>query len=229
MKRSRRRLVLAVLVLCALCLSGCGFRNKTLDAQLPLVVAALNEQDQEALRSLLHPSLAEQTGFEAGFQELLTLWTPVDAADARLIQFHSVTGNGMKQVEGLYAFPGTELTSSLYLAYQVDGAGGGLISVRLVPPEANQVEEQPIWLTIYLIVCAGFIIFTIVDIVRQKPLKYGWYIVLAVFTFRFFVNGTTILYLPLGSLIYWAIRKKLLWNSRRERAKQEKADSGPEE
>ena len=55
------------------------------------------------------------------------------------------------------------------------------------------------------------------------------YIVLAIFTFRFFVNGTTILYLPLGSLIYWAIRKKLLWNSRRERAKQNEASSQPEE
>ena len=54
---------------------------------------------------------------------------------------------------------------------------------------------------------------TIVDIIRKKPSKYGLYIVMALvfFNLRIFVNGFSFtLSIPLGSLIYWIIRRKLV-------------------
>ena len=55
-----------------------------------------------------------------------------------------------------------------------------------------------------------FIIFSIVDVVRKKPRRYGWYIVLCIVVFWFNFNHVRYIVLPLGALIYWCIRKKLL-------------------
>ena len=59
----RRLLILCLLVVFmfgCLGLSGCTLKNETLDQQMSLVVAALNEGDEAAFAALLYPGMEEE-------------------------------------------------------------------------------------------------------------------------------------------------------------------------
>ena len=71
--------------------------------------------------------------------------------------------------------------------------------------------DQPLGIAslVLLVLSLLIMIVTIVDIVRKKPLKYGWFIVLALIILPFTVSGLAIA-LPVGALLYWCLRKSLM-------------------
>ena len=60
-----------------------------------------------------------------------------------------------------------------------------------------------------MIICFVVILVTIVDVIRQRPPKFGVYIVIALLFFSFRINEIS-LSIPIGAISYWCARKKIL-------------------
>ena len=220
----KRRLLilclLAVFVFGCLGLSGCTFKNETLDQQMSLVVAALNEGDEAAFAALLYPGMEEEYDLQALFDQMEGYWEPVAPEELSLVSFHIRKGTAGNISEGMYTVPGNEKINSLQLVYVENEEGRGLSTVYLQQWDEQEADgagkSTPEWILTGL--CVAFLILTIVDVLVKKPRKYGWYVVLALFffTFTLHLNESSFgLSLPIGAIVYWCMRGKLL----REKAK----------
>ncbi len=223
-KRFLALCLLGILVLGCLGLSGCGIKNETLDQQMTRMVTALNEGDEAAFTAMLYPGMGKEYDLHALFAQLEEYWAPVAPEELSLVSFHINAGTKGKTSEGVYAVPGNEKINTLLLVYAETEDGIGVSTIYLQQRDGQGAgpagRSIPQWILTGL--CVAFQILTIVDILVKKPRKYGWYILLALFFFTFNLRlneNAFSLTVPLGAIIYWCLRKKLLW----EKARQTKA------
>ena len=212
MKRKLTTLLLFALLLGCTMLSGCTLHNKTLDPLMQKVVTALNHQDIDSLRSLVHPEITDEA-FEAGMAEIMDIWQVMDPAEAKLVQLNFQKSAGRSVTQGIYLLKETPDYNVMQLIYEKTDGAGYLISLRLAQAEIGfpMNLDQPLGIAslVLLVLSLLIMIVTIVDIVRKKPLKYGWFIVLALIILPFTVSGLAIA-LPVGALLYWCLRKSLM-------------------
>ncbi len=212
---------LPVILIFCLILGGCTLKNKTMDEQMRHVVTALNDGDVEEIKPYMLPGAVDEQALEQGIGDILRLWAPTDPSEAKLVGFRKNTliHSDAKSVtyDGDYRLLRADGSWNLKLVYQEAGEKKGLVGIWLSPEEA-QKQTQSIGETVSNIVCLVAAVVTIIDILRHKPRKYGWYILLALFSFRFSTinNGALTFYLriPLGAVVYWCMRRRILANKR---------------
>lgn len=218
-KRMKLGGAILTLIALALLLSGCAEDAMQADSSLMeekknLVVACLNERDLNGLLAIVYPNDLPMEDQEAGFQAMTDVWKPVDAKDVTMIRLNSQTTEGKNQrvtvYQGIYQFPQETEQYALYLSYTEAGDARGLTDIRLIPADQVAPAAEPLSLTVSRFATVCFILFSIVDVVRKKPRRYGWYIVLCIVVYWITTNGVTHVVLPVGALIYWCIRKKVL-------------------
>ena len=100
------------------------------------------------------------------------------------------------------------LYSNLKIIYTVTDEGSGITDVYLGTFNAQTQTASTVNL-VSMIICFVVILVTIVDVIRQRPPKFGVYIVIAFLFFRFRINGIS-LSIPIGAISYWCARKKIL-------------------
>jgi hypothetical protein len=210
-----------ILVLGCLGLAGCGIKHEKLDEQMALVVTALNEGDEAAFTALLYPGMEKEHDLHELFAQLEEYWVEVSPEELSLVSFDIYAGTGGKSSQGMYAVPGNEKINTLILAYAEtdDGAGVSTIYLQQRDGQESAAGKRNVLSLILSVLCAAVQILTIVDILVKKPRKYGWYILLALifFSFTLHLNGSALsLTVPLGAILYWCLRKKLLWEKARQ-------------
>lgn len=212
--------LLGILVLGCLGLAGCGIKHEKLDEQMALMVTALNEGDEAAFTALLYPGMEKEYDLHELFIQLEEYWVPVSPEELSLVSFNIYTGTDGKSSQGMYAVPGNEKVNTLILAYAETDDGAGVSTIYLQQRDGQKEaagRSTPEWIWTGLF--AAFQILTIVDILVKKPRKFGWYILLALFFFNFNLRlngGAFSLAVPLGAIVYWCLRKKLLWEKARQ-------------
>ena len=215
MKKRILSITFALLMVLAL-LTGCALHNKTLDPVMQRTVEALNQNDMNTLRAMVSEETVDDAAFTYFAEHLSDYWQPTEPEALRLVQLKVQKSPGQTTWSGGYLLPDGAEYNLLSLIYAEDGEGRGeLLGLHLDQLDASESAEvslqSPFGVAalIFSILCFAFIVFTIVDIVRKRPIKYGWDIVLALVSFYMTFNGVRIS-APLGSIIYWAIRKGLL-------------------
>lgn len=212
--------VLLLLALLALSLlwGGCALKNELMDEQMRIVVSALNDNDMERLNACMMPGAVDEQALARGFSNMESIWIPVEADQVKQVRFQKKTAVAADTrtvtYEGVYRLPRTDAPWFLRLIYQEMGEKKGLVSVFVSQGEENAGTARNTAQTVMDLICLAAAIVTIVDIVRHKPRKYGWYIVLALFSFRAFTfNSSALTFyvrLPLGAIVYWCLRRRIL-------------------
>ena len=213
-KRCFALCLLGILVLGCLGLAGCGIKHETLDEQMTRMVTALNEGDEAAFAALLYPGMEKEYDLHEFFSQLEEYWVPVSPEELSLVSFNIYTGTNGKSSQGMYAVPGNEKINTLLLAYAETEEASGVSTIYLQQRDEQETaagKSVPEWILTGL--CAAVQILTIIDILVKKPRKFGWYILLALFFFNFALHLNEVsftLYIPLGAILYWCLRRKLL-------------------
>ena len=204
----------AFLLALSLVLGGCAIHNEMLDAQMQKTVTALNQKDTDTLRRMLPADGMDEESFLSDVEQLYSVWVPVDPSDAKLIQLNVTKSPDQTVTRGVYSVPGNEQYNCFQLIY-VEMKDGTSVLNRFDLGRADSSEHSaagsPLGIigTVLAVISFAVIIITIIDIARKRPRKYGWYIVLSLFTFFLLVNGVR-LTAPVGAIIYWCIRGSLL-------------------
>ena len=210
MRRKKKLAVLMAAVLaCCLFLSGCAVKNETLDAQLDRTLAALNQDDREAFFALLYPGLESNIDLDEGYRQIREIWIPTERENVELVRYNVNASPQQKAYQGIYRLPRSDEFAYLEIDYLETKEGRGLVGLHMGMIEEPEQKTYGVGQWINIVLYAAFVLFTVVDVIRKKPRKYGWYIVLALLYFRLRINSFSVS-LPLGSIIYWCIRKKLL-------------------
>ena len=215
MKKRILSITFALMMVLAL-LAGCTLHNKTLDPVMQRTVEALNQNDMNALRAMISEDTVDDAAFTYFAEHLSDYWQPTEPEALRLVKLNVQKSPGQTTWSGGYLLPDGAEYNFLSLVYTEDAEGHGeLLGLHLDQVDETQAAgisvHSPFGVAglIYNLLCFAFIVFTIVDIARKRPIKYGWYIVLALVSFYMTFNGVRFS-APLGSIIYWAIRKGLL-------------------
>ncbi len=191
-------------------LTGCSLKNDTLDSQAEALINALNAEDEESFTGLLYPS----QGFDAHsfYTQFIDYWEPVNYEDVKLISINisnrNHSGQSVKAYEGIYQLPRNDEYSNLKIIYTVTDEGSGITDIYLGTFNAQTQTASTVNL-VSMIICFVVILVTIVDVIRQRPPKFGVYIVIALLFFSFRINGIS-LSIPIGAISYWCARKKIL-------------------
>lgn len=214
-KRFLALCLLGILALGCLGLSGCGFKNEILDEQMARMVTALNEGDEAAFTALLYPGMEKEYDLHELFAQLEEYWAPIAPEELSLVSFNIYAGTNGKSSQGMYDVPGNERINTLLLVYAETEEASGVSTIYLQQRDGQEAAKGKgnVPSLILSILCAAVQILTIVDIVVKKPRKYGWYILLALFFFNFTLHLNEMsftLSIPLGAIVYWCLRKKLL-------------------
>ena len=218
MKRHISKLLLIALLIGCLALSGCSIHSKTLDPVMEQVLTALNTQDRDAMKSMLDPSLPEAE-LETGLEQMLEIWRETDPAEARLGNLQVERSGSWERHTGVYWLPETEDYNAIQLVYEITDGEGTLRYIHLGTADSAGVPNR---MTVLMILpVLALILFTIIDILRKKPRKYGFLIIIALITVPLPVASVQ-LAIPVGSALYWCLRKQLL----RKKAEAEQSESG---
>ena len=211
--------VLCLLLGCCLFLNGCAMalKNDTLDTQMDLVIDALNRDDEEAFLELFYPDYDFGVDLHEIYPQLREVWTPLDRGEIKLVHYNIVNQKTSHEIisEGIYRLPRSDEFNSMVIGYLETEEASGLVTLRMGTYSEGAGESASAVQTVFSVLSAVFVLLTVLDVVIKKPLKYGWYILLAIFWFNFYTNGLS-LSVPLGSIIYWCIRRKLLWEKARK-------------
>ena len=202
-------ILMAAVLACCLFLSGCTVKNETLDAQLDRTLAALNQDDREAFLALLYPGVESEADLEEGYRQIREIWIPTAREDVELVKYNVNASSQQKAYQGIYRLPRTDEFGYLEIDYLETKEGRGLVGLHMGMIEEPEQESYGAGQWIYIVLYFAVVVFTIVDIIRKKPRKYGWYILLALVYFRLRINSFSAT-IPLGSIVYWCIRKRLL-------------------
>lgn len=211
------------LLIALLVLGGCTIHNDTLDAQMQKIITALNEKDTDTLRQMLPDDGIEEEQFLSDVEQLYSIWTPMDPSEARLIQLNVTKSPEQTVIRGIYSVPETSQYNCVQLiSVEPKGESAVLNNFNVGWVNSDTADHSPLNIIGIALSLISFavIVFTIVDIARKRPKKYGWYIVLALFTFFLSVNGVR-LTAPVGAIIYWCIRGSLLQKKAAEEAEKQ--------
>ena len=208
--------LIVALGLLAVMLSGCSFKNKVLDAQMEMALAALNDGNSEKMYQLIYPGAMEERAFDEGFDQIMQAWQEKQPEDLKLVRFYvnsKVQADfRQKTYEGIYKMTLGDESCYIYLLYADTSEGSGIVNLNLLSEDEVSGVEISAFSIVSLVFEVLFwliVVFTIIDIIRKKPRRYGWYIVLALLrvTLR---TGELALIVPVGVIIYWGIRRNLL-------------------
>lgn len=220
-KKILRLLLLALVLTCCLALTGCGFRNKTLDGQMEKLVDVLNQDDYGGFVSLFHPNAALLPSLHDTYEELRDAWIPVEPGDLKLIGFNVSSAAEVKVYQGNYLLPRQDEYNALTLIYVQNSAGSGIENLSLWDYRGQnslgaRIRSASVVQCVWTVLCLGFVIFTIVDILRKRPKLFGCYLLLPLvyFTIRVFSFA---LYIPTGCIVYWCIRRLALQKKEQEK------------
>ena len=207
-------LVITSLLLLTFILCGCTIHNETLDIQMQKAVTALNQKDTDALRQMLPIDSVDEETFLSDLEQLYSVWVPVNPSEVKLIQLNVTKSADQTVTRGVYSVPGNEQYNCFQLicVKAKDGTAAlNRFDLGWADTSALSAAGSPLGIAGMVLAVISFIVivFTIIDIARKRPRKYGWFIVLALFTFFLSINGVR-LTAPLGAIIYWCIRSSLL-------------------
>lgn len=207
-------LLAALLCLAALMLSGCGLTNEVLDREIRAFNACMESGDAEAFKARFLPeALTNDETYLEWFNKARTVWRPImsDKIELRSLNVNTQRneGHSVKTYEGLYYYDYKEDPFQVEIRYVETDGVGGLQYVSLSPVGSRDTSGDYIALGITAILIVA-IILTICDIVKHKPRLYGlWIAASLLVTFRITLPSFSI-GLPLGVIIYWCVRKRLL-------------------
>ena len=126
MNRKKLCVLLTLWLICCLALTGCGFRNKTLDGQMEQIVEVLNRDDYEGFRALLYPEFAEKPELPEIYDSLRSSWVTVDVSKVSLLKFQVTTSKGYSIYDGVYRLPRTDELNALQFRYVKSEDGEGI-------------------------------------------------------------------------------------------------------
>ncbi len=201
-------LLLCLLLVCTLLLAGCSLKNETLDAQMEQVLDALDQNDEEAFVALFYPGIQDKE-LRLMYSQFRDVWTPLERDQIKLVSYSTHSAKAQKDYRGLYQLPRSDEYSHLEINYLETEDGRGLVGLKMGKLDEAEPTKPGGWQLVYFVLYLAFLILTIIDIIRKKPLKYGWLIVMALIYFSFRTNTFSIM-IPLGSILYWCLRGKLL-------------------
>lgn len=207
-------LTLILVIACALC--GCSFKNETLDAEMAKAVTNLNVRDGEALFGQFYP-IIEKDAFLEALDPIYAVWQETDPSTVKLVNINikknSVNGEPQKIIQGVYALDLGETPYYLSLVYLEKAGESGLYNLNLNEAQTAggmSISTASILSIAVLVVLWALILITVIDILRKRPRRWGWYVLWAiVLTVNITLNGFAIP-LPIGVLNYWCRRKGLL-------------------
>lgn len=215
MKKGICGLMLAALVcLAALMLSGCGLTNEVLDREMRAFNACMESGDAEAFKARFLPeALPDDETYLEWFNKARAFWRPIisDKIELRNLNVNTQRNgdHSVKTYEGLYYFDYEEDPFQVEIRYVETDGVGGLQYVSLGSAGNRYTSGYYIALGIAAIMIV-VIILTIRDIVKHKPRLYGlWIAASLLLSFRITLPSFSI-GLPLGVIIYWCVRKRLL-------------------
>ena len=254
MKKSILKKLLALMMAAVLLLlCGCGSLEEggaVLDEKLEQFMACIEANDKAGAAALAY-NQEFGASVEDFFDDLAAYW-PATAGDAYTRQSTNVTiRNGTKFFKGQYLVESAGKSYVVDLAYTQDENGAGItmlyanlsedLAAATTPSGTLQsaAENTPLqWVFLaFRLIFIGFVIFTIVDILRKKPKLYGLWVLAALFYLtlglslsetgvRFIFNIGILsatewlkypdgaihiaLGLPAGAIAYWCVRSSLL-------------------
>lgn len=254
MKKSLlKRILVLMMAVVLLLLCGCAAMEEggaVLDEQLEAFMACVEAKDKDGAAELAYNQEFGEDIRE--FFDGLTDYWPAKAGDVHTRQSLNVTvGNRGKTYKGSYLVASNGENYVVDIAYVEDDNGAGItmlyanlssdVAAAATPTGTLQSAAQntPIqWCFLAIrLLFVGFVIFTVVDILRKKPRYYGLWILAALFylvvrlrlsemnvnfhiTFGIlattewlkYPDGLTniVLGLPAGSIAYWCVRGSLL-------------------
>lgn len=227
----RKWIALAAVLLLTLVLGGCSFKNKVLDGQMEIVLACLNNQDAETLYQRMYPGIVDEQTFSAGLKQIQEIWQPTQQEDVKLVRLNVNTSikadYSEKNYQGVYKLTLNDEPYYVYLYYAETSEGKGIVSLNVSPQtDASGVEvsQASVISLVFTVVFWLAAAVTVIDVIRKKPRRYGWYILLALLNISIRLNGMKVV-LPIGAIVYWGIRGKLL----RKKAEWLEAQKAPEE
>lgn len=211
MKKRNCILGFLCLLLCCLLLTGCSEKMKsdTLDAQLEQVLDALNRGDEEAFLTLFYPGADSQLDLHQFYAQFRDVWIPTEQNQTELVRYNVNSSSKQTYFQGIYRLPRSDEYSHLEIDYLETEEGRGLTGLKMgsfsEQSSGTAGTRQKIYNALYLVL----LLLTVVDIIRKKPTKYGWWIVLTFIFFRIRINRFA-LAIPVGAIVYWCLRKRLL-------------------
>lgn len=252
-KSGLKRLLALMMAAILLLLCGCASIEEggaVLDEKLEQFMACVEAKDKEGAAALAYNQEFGES-VKDFFDDLATYW-PAKAEDTYTRQSTNVTiRNGAKIFKGQYLVESGGENYVVDIAYAEDDNGAGItmlyanlsedVAAATTPTGTLQsaAENSPLqWVFLALrLIFVGFIIFTIVDVLRKKPKLYGLWIIAALiylslslslsktgirFNFNISILSATewlkypdgaitiALGLPVGAIAYWCVRGSLL-------------------
>ena len=186
--------------------------NDILDSQLEMFVTSMNTDDNERFKAAFHPDVnSEDT--DGLFADLRQLWrsTEPDAFKPRSVSIRTHTADGVKYGvnKGVWTVEMGDNSYGLTIVYESDGQGSGITILEFA--QISEVRGAAYIITVITtIICVIIIIFTAVDIIRSKPHLYILILLTAVCVSFIIHAGDAQIAIPLGSIVYWLARKRLL-------------------
>ena len=204
-----------IIIVLILSLSSCSLHDALLDEQLQLFVSAMNADDPSLLFSGMHPEIYRED-FDTFYQGIKPLWRSAKTEDFRLtgmqVRTRKVNDERYGHYQGVWKVRFEDDYYQLAIVYDSDEKGSGITTMSFVQIPKTSTADTIFGIALVILVFA-FLIYTAVDILRKKPRAYILVLILAVmlvFTIRI---GTLKIAIPLGSIGYWVLRRKLLRKS----------------
>ncbi len=214
MIKFRRILLVFLLFACMCLLTGC-LKNEVLDQQMHSFIDAYNQKDAQSIHYQSWQNGISLEQLESAIEKAHSMCGTIDKDAMKLVSINirSQSANGIqyKTYEGTYQFTKDDANFALELTYMTtEDNGSGLARFNLYPIAESVVSFSSTSI-VYLITCiihSVGIILTIIDVIRKKRKKAVLWILLSLFYVRLNLSPYSIL-LPVGSIIYWCIRKNL--------------------
>lgn len=244
----KRGIFLAVLLLLCIMTAACApeVSNDVLDEKFQALQTAFATNDEERAFELLYLENQTETEFHDFFSEVLDYW-PVTQDDVyTLTKFHIEKTGYYDQWDGIYSGETAGQPYLVQIVYMESEELTGIVNFRVVLEEeyvaAESAQYAPAgakhWIMLaWWVICLAFIVFSIIDIIRKKPRRYGLWILLSLVSVgvcysngdgfgtvqaifgllnqsryvAFATGGFEIkVTIPIGAILYWCRRKSLL-------------------
>lgn len=205
--------IAGVFILLTVILSGCAMHDKVLDNQVYSIIECINTNKPDKLYQMFYPDgthTKEET--YAWFQKVKSIWKPIssDSISLESITVKEVTRNNEKEktYQGVYNFDYEDTDYSLTIYYLETENARGITHLQFV--ESLTGGTLLVFAVALSVITAIFLLYTIIDIVRNKPHRYElWIVITLCLIIPIPVSGTGFA-IPLGCIIYWRKRKRFL-------------------
>ena len=203
------------------CLTGCSQRNEILDGQLSQVIENLFDNKPDELYEMFYPeAIGSKEEFIEWYHKINDMFPHFSGIEPKLKSQtvrSTVSKDQMRKTtyQGIYGFNYENERYQFIITYLETETACGILNVNVEKVMKLNGTAVTILILITLLWIA-FVGFTVVDIIKQKPRKHVlWLILSLLLTFSLTSHGVRF-GIPIGSVIYWSVRKRLLKGSRKE-------------